>query len=125
MVEVVAALIRRSDKFLICKRPPEKSRGLLWEFVGGKVEIGESKEDALIRECCEELDIKIKVNDVFCDVVHKYPDIDIHLTLFNAEIINGEPKLIEHAELKWITKNDIPNFDFCPADREILEILKK
>lgn len=125
MVEVVAALIRQSDKLLICKRPPEKSRGLLWEFVGGKVEKGENKEDALIRECREELDITIKVNDVFCEVIHNYPDIDIHLTLFNAEIIKGEPKLLEHAELKWITKNDIPNFDFCPADREILEILQK
>ena len=125
MVEVVAALIRQSDKLLICKRPPEKSRGLLWEFVGGKVEKGENKEDALIRECREELDITIKVNDVFCEVIHNYPDIDIHLTLFNAEIIKGEPELLVHAELKWITKNDIPNFDFCPADREILEILQK
>ena len=79
----------------------------------------------MIRECREELDITIKVNDVFCEVIHNYPDIDIHLTLFNAEIIKGEPKLLEHAELKWITKNDIPNFDFCPADREILEILQK
>lgn len=125
MVEVAAALIWNDDKFLICKRPPEKARGLMWEFVGGKVEKGESKKEALIRECREELDITIKVNDVFCEIVHNYPDIDIHLTLFNAEIINGEPKLLEHVELKWITKADIPYFNFCPADYEILELLQK
>ena len=97
----------------------------MWEFVGGKVENGESKADALIRECREELDITVKVNNIFCEVVHNYPDIDIHLTLFNAEIILDEPKLLEHTELKWITKSDIPYYNFCPADREILELLQK
>ncbi len=125
MVEVVAALIWSGDNFLICKRPPEKARGLMWEFVGGKVENDESKAAALIRECREELDITVKVNNIFCEVVHSYPDIDIHLTLFNAEIILGEPKLLEHTELKWITKSDIPYYNFCPADREILELLQK
>ncbi len=125
MVEVVAALIWSGDKFLICKRPLEKARGLMWEFVGGKVENGESKEAALIRECREELDITVKVNNIFCEVFHNYPDIDIHLTLFNAEIILGKPRLLEHTELKWIKKSDIPNYNFCPADREILELLQK
>ncbi len=124
-VEVVAALIWSGDKFLICKRPLEKARGLMWEFVGGKVENGESKEAALIRECREELDITVKVNNIFCEVFHNYPDIDIHLTLFNAEIILGKPRLLEHTELKWIKKSDIPNYNFCPADREILELLQK
>lgn len=125
MIDVVAALIWKGDKFLICKRPPERARGLLWEFVGGKVENGESKQEALIRECCEELDISVKVKDIFCEVVHNYPDIDIHLTLFNTEIIKGEPKPLEHVELKWITKNDISDYNFCPADREILDLLKQ
>ena len=82
MVEVVAALIWQGDKFMICQRPKDKARGLLWEFVGGKVEQGETKEQALIRECKEELDIILTVGDVFMDVTHEYPDITVHLTLF-------------------------------------------
>ena len=78
MVEVVAALIWDNDRFMICKRPANKARALLWEFVGGKVEQGETKEEALIRECKEELDIALSVGDIFMDVVHKYPDINVH-----------------------------------------------
>ena len=124
MVEVVAGLIWRGDRFMICQRPKDKARALLWEFVGGKIEPNESGEDALIRECKEELDIIVKPLDVFCDVVHTYPDIVVHLTLYNAEILSGEPKLIEHNDLRWITPDEIDNFDFCPADVEILEKIK-
>ena len=121
MVHVVAALIRREDRFLICQRPAGKARGLLWEFVGGKVEPGETKEQALIRECREELDITLDVGDVFFDVVHEYPDLTVHLTLFHARIAEGEPRLLEHVDLQWITPAEIPDYDFCPADQEILE----
>ena len=124
MVEVVAGLIWNGNKFMICQRPKNKARALLWEFVGGKVEQGESGEDALIRECREELDIVVKPLDVFCDVVHTYPDIVVHLTLYNAEIISGEPRLLEHNDLKWITADEIDNYEFCPADVEILEKIK-
>ena len=124
MVEVVAGLIWRGDRFMICQRPKDKARALLWEFVGGKIEPNESGEDALIRECKEELDIIVKPLDVFCDVVHTYPDIVVHLTLYNAEILSGEPKLIEHNDLRWITPDEIDNFEFCPADVEILEKIK-
>lgn len=124
MVEVVAGLIWKDGKFMICQRPENKARALLWEFVGGKVEKGESREDALIRECKEELDIVVKPLDVFCIVDHVYPDITIRLVLFNAEIVWGEPKLIEHADLKWISANEIDNYEFCPADKEILEKIK-
>ena len=121
MTEVVAALIWDNDKFMICQRPEHKARGLLWEFVGGKVEPGETKEQALIRECKEELDILISVGDVFMDVVHEYPDITVHLTLFNATIAEGEPQKLEHNDIQWIIPSDIPNYEFCPADEEILE----
>ena len=124
MVEVVAGLIWNGNKFMICQRPKNKARALLWEFVGGKIESGESGEDALIRECIEELDIVVKPLDVFCDVVHTYPDIVVHLTLYNAEIISGEPRLLEHNDLKWITADEIDNYEFCPADVEILEMIK-
>ena len=120
MVEVVAALIWESDKFMICQRPARKARGLLWEFVGGKVESGETKEQALIREGKEELDILLSVGDVFMDVIHEYPDITVHLTVFNATIAEGEPQKLEHNDIQWITPSEISNYDFCPADEEIL-----
>lgn len=121
MTEVVAALIWQGEKFMICQRPSHKARGLLWEFVGGKVEIGETKEEALVRECKEELAVTVSVSDVFMEVVHEYPDITVHLTLFNASIAEGVPKKLEHNDIKWITPREIPMFDFCPADKEILE----
>ena len=111
------------DKFMICQRPAHKARGLLWEFVGGKVEKGETKERALIRECKEELDILLSVGEVFMDVVHEYPDITVHLTLFNATIAEGEPQKLEHKDIQWITPSEIPNYGFCPADEEILQKL--
>ena len=120
MTEVVAALIWNGDKFMICQRPANKSRALLWEFVGGKVEPGETKEQALIRECQEELAVTLAVGDVFMDVVHEYPDITVHLTLFNATIADGEPQKLEHNDIRWISPSEIPNYEFCPADEEIL-----
>ena len=125
MIEVVAALIWRDGKFLICQRPANKKRALLWEFVGGKVEQGESKEQALVRECQEELAIKVKVNDVFYDVKHVYPDVTVNLTLFNAEIVEGEPIMLEHNDMRWITPREIDDFEFCPADVNILEKIKE
>ena len=124
MIEVVAALIWDKDKFLICQRPANKARSFLWEFVGGKVEKGETKEQALIRECKEELNITIKLKDVFMEVVHEYFDITVHLMLFNAEIVDGVPQKLEHNDIKWITPADIPNYNFCPADEGVLKILK-
>jgi 8-oxo-dGTP diphosphatase len=124
MVEVVAGLIWKEGKFMICQRPENKARELMWEFVGGKVEKGESREDALVRECKEELDVTVKPLDVFCTVDHVYPDITIRLILFNAEIVEGEPKMLEHNDLKWITAEEIDNYQFCPADKEILERIK-
>ena len=121
MTEVVAALIWNNDKFMICQRPAHKARGLLWEFVGGKVEPGETKEEALIRECREELGTTLDVGDVFVDVTHEYPDITVHLTLFNATIAEGEPQKLEHNDIQWITPREIPNYEFCPADVEILK----
>ena len=120
MVEVVAALIWDNDKFMICQRPAHKARGLLWEFVGGKVEPGETKEQALIRECKEELNVILSVGDVFMDVVHEYPDLTVHLTLFNATIAEGEPQKLEHNDIQRITPSEIPSYEFCPADEDIL-----
>lgn len=119
--DVVAALIWEKDRFMICQRPFHKTRGLLWEFVGGKTEEGETREEALIRECREELDITVKPLDIFMEVCHEYPDLTVNLTLFNAEIAEGIPKMLEHHDIRWITVGEIPEYDFCPADEEILK----
>ena len=125
MTEVVAALIWEGDKFMICQRPAHKARGLLWEFVGGKVEPGETREQALVRECREELAVTVSVGDVFMEVTHTYPDLTIHLTLFHAAIAEGVPRLLEHADLQWIGVDEMERYDFCPADVVILDRLKE
>ena len=125
MVTVVAALIWDGDRFLACQRPAHKARGLLWEFVGGKVEPGESMEAALIRECREELDVEIEVGDVFMDLVHEYPDMTVNLVLFNARIAEGEPKMLEHNDIRWLLPAEIHGYEFCPADKEILAEIRK
>ena len=123
MTEVVAALIQKDGRFLICQRPAHKARGLLWEFVGGKVEPGESKAQALIRECREELGVTVTVQDAFMEVTHEYPDLIVHLTLFYASIAEGEPQKLEHNDLRWITPREIPQYPFCPADESILKAI--
>lgn len=125
MTEVAAALIWDKDKFLICQRPKTKARALLWEFVGGKVEAGETVEEALIRECREELGVTVQPCGIFTEVIHEYPDITIRLTLFNAEIVCGTPQLLEHNDIRWIPPEEIGQYEFCPADEEILEKIQK
>ena len=125
ITKVVAALIWDGDRFMICQRPAHKARGLLWEFVGGKVEPGETMEAALIRECREELAVELTVGALFMQVVHTYPDITVELSLFHASICSGEPQKLEHEDIQWITPAQIPNYDFCPADTEILNRIMK
>ena len=124
-IEVVAALIWQGDRFLICQRPAQKARGLQWEFVGGKVEPGETKQQALVRECREELDITVSVGPVFMEVAHSYPDITIHLTVFHASLTGGTPQLLEHQAMLWILPEAAAHFEFCPADKVILGKLRK
>lgn len=125
MTEVVAALIFEGERFMICQRPAHKARGLLWEFVGGKVEPGETKDRALVRECREELGITVRVGEVFMDVVHEYPDLTVHLTLFRASIAEGTPQKLEHNDIRFITVDEIDDYAFCPADVSILARLKE
>ncbi len=125
VTEVVAALIWQEERFMICQRPPHKARGMLWEFPGGKVENGESKKQALVRECIEELGITLEVDDVFMELRHKYPDITVNLTLFNCTVKCGTVQMLEHNDIRYITPVEIDSFDFCPADTEILEKIKE
>lgn len=125
MTEVVAALIWKGERFLACQRPPHKARGLLWEFVGGKVEPRETREQALIRECREELDVTVRVGGIFMELVHEYPDLTVHLTLFHAGIAEGTPRLLEHQALRWLTVEEMDQYPFCPADQAILARLRE
>ena len=125
MIEVAAALIRDGERFMICQRPANKARGLLWEFVGGKTEPGETAEEALVRECKEELNVTVKPLDVFMELEHEYPDLTVELILFNAVITEGEPQKLEHNGIRWIKASEVDNYDFCPADVTILERLKE
>lgn len=124
ITEVVAALIVKDHRFLICQRPAHKTRGLLWEFVGGKVEPGETLPQALIRECLEELGIRVTPQEIFMQLVHTYPDITVRLTLFWAQT-QDTPQRLEHNDLRWISVDEIDHFPFCPADRDILAKLKE
>ena len=125
MTEVAAALIWRKGKFFICKRPEGKARAHLWEFVGGKVEAGETREEALVRECREELGIKVRVGEKFMEVTHAYPDLIVHLTVYHAEIVWGEPQLFEHEDARWIAPYEIGEYAFCPADEDILREIER
>ena len=85
----------------------------------------ETRQQALIRECREELAITVSVKDIFMEVTHQYPDMAVHLTLFHASVISGAPQLLEHHALRWITAAEIPQYNFCPADRPILQQLQE
>ena len=125
MTQVVAALIRRGEGFMIFQRPETKTRAFQWEFVGGKVEPGESYEEALIRECREELNVGIEVGDIFMNLVHEYPDLTVNLILFEASIVCGEPEMLEHNDIKWLSPGEIPQYEFCPADKDILAEIRR
>ena len=124
-VDVVAALIWEKDKFLICQRPEHKARGLMWEFVGGKVEPGETMEQALERECAEELAIHVSVGSQFWQEYHDYPDMLIRLTLFHCRLESGVPQALEHRDLRWIHPSQIGLFQFCPADENFLKEIQR
>ena len=125
MTEVVAALIWDGNKFMACQRPAHKARGLLWEFVGGKVEPGESHHQALIRECREELDVTVAPGALFMELIHEYPDLTVKLSLYNAVITEGTPQKLEHHDVRWLSVSQIDDFPFCPADEDILNELKR
>ena len=125
MIEVVAAMIWRDGRFLICQRPEHKARALGWEFPGGKVEPGETLAQALVRECQEELGITLIVQQELTDVVYQYPEITVHLHLLYTTIAAGEPQMIEHRDMHWITFTEVENYTFCPADQMMIDNLRK
>lgn len=123
MLEVVAALVRRKDEYLICRRPMHKARGGQWEFAGGKVEAGETKRQAVVRELWEELRIHLRAGEVAAEVIYDYPDLTVHLSLLEAEIVSGTPELLEHSKLAWVRLEALETYDLCPADRALVRRL--
>ena len=122
--EVVAALISENGSILICRRPAGKAQALLWEFPGGKVDPGETPEQALVRECREELAVRLEVGALYTRVTHQYPDLRVRLSLYHAAIAEGRPKNLEHADIRWVKPTELDQYDFCPADRDIIKGLK-
>ena len=121
---IVAAIIRRDDQILITKRPDHVHLAGLWEFPGGKVESGESLEAALHREIREELGVEITVDREFFSVAHEYPDKSVHLHFFDCTILRGEPQPLEVADLRWVKTAELVDFEFPPADVELIRRLR-
>lgn len=119
MIEVVAGIIYKDNKFLIAQRNLKKSQGGFWEFPGGKVEPGETYEEALQREIKEEFDADIEVDEYVGENVHHYPEKDIKLIFYKAKLISKDIKLLEHEDYRWITKQDKDKFEFSGADKAV------
>lgn len=121
MIEVVAGIIYKEDKFLIAQRNLKKSQGGFWEFPGGKVEQGETYEEALKREIKEEFDADIEVKEYVGENIHHYPEKDIKLIFYKAELLSNTIKLLEHEDFRWITKESKDKFEFSGADKAVFE----
>ena len=119
-LEVTAAIIRNNGQILVCQRPAHKNCGLLWEFPGGKIEAGETGEQCIIRECQEELGITVSVAQKLTDITYEYPDRIVHLHFFLCDILSGIAEKKEHNAFAWITPREIDQYDFCPADKKML-----
>ena len=125
MVNVVTGVIRdENGKILITQRNLKKAQGGLWEFPGGKIEPNETRENAIVREIKEELDIDIQVEGYLSEKVFNYPEKDINLIALECKKINGDVKLLEHEDYRWVTNSELTNFEFAPADIFIIEKLK-
>lgn len=124
IIEVVGAIIKDGDRYLVGQRAANKSQGGLWEFMGGKIEPGETPEQALARECREELDLEIENECIVDSVIHEYPGKTIRLTLISCSPTSGSiPKALEHQQIKWVTRAEMDALDFAPADRELIQKL--
>ena len=125
MIKVVAAVIRRGQKILICRRPEGKNLAGYWEFAGGKVEEGESKRQALVRECREELGITLSVGAEIFHTLRDYPQYSMDISFFDCTICEGQPVAKEHSRIEWVGADELKDYKFCPADGDLIEILSR
>ena len=122
IVDVVGAIIKDGDRYLVGQRAANKAQGGLWEFMGGKIEPGETPEQALARECREELALEIENERIIDSVVHEYPEKTIRLTLISCTPKSGSaPKALEHQQIRWVTRAEMDALDFAPADRDLIQ----
>jgi len=123
MIEVVAGVIYKEDKFLIAQRNLKKAQGGLWEFPGGKVEKNETHEDTLKREIKEEFNADIRVDKYIGENVHHYPEKDIKLVFYKATLLSEKIDLLEHEDYRWITKDNKDKFEFAGADMKVFDLI--
>ena len=124
IVDVVGAIIKDGDRYLVGQRAANKAQGGLWEFMGGKIEPGETPEQALARECREELALEIEDERIIDSVVHEYPEKTIRLTLISCSPKPGSiPKALEHQQIRWVTVSEMRGIPFAPADSELIDKL--
>lgn len=124
MVKVAAAIIQNDGKIFVCKRGEGGVCAFLWEFPGGKLEIGETPQEALIRECREELSLEVKPLGLFSEFAFTYPDREIYFYFINAEIASGEMSLNVHTDAKWVLPEEMEPSEYCPADKDVIAALK-
>lgn len=125
MKRIAAAILRRNDKILICRRGSGGSCGYLWEFPGGKIEPGETGEDCAVRECREELGVEIQLQGLREETAYEYPDGPYGFAFYDGVIISGEPEKKVHLEIRWVSPEELTDFSFCPADRPMAERLSR
>jgi len=123
-IRVVAAIIRDRDKIFATQRGHGEFKGG-WEFPGGKIEAGETPEEALVREVREELDTEIIVGELVETVEYDYPAFHLSMDCFWAQVVSGELVLKEHAAARWLTKEELGSVEWLPADVGLIEILKE
>ena len=124
IIDVVGAIIKDGDRYLVGQRPANKAQGGMWEFMGGKIEPGETPEEALARECREELALDIENEHIIDSVVHEYPEKTICLTLISCSPKHGSiPKALEHQQIRWVTVPEMRGMPFAPADSELIDKL--
>ena len=123
MIKVVAAVIEKDGKFLICKRGPGGNCAGLWEFPGGKIEPGETPFEAIKREISEEHCAEIEPEEIFCEYPFSYPDKEIYFYFIKAKLASEKIEPTFHSETKWILPSETEGFEFCPADVPVVKKL--
>ena len=123
-IEVAAGVMFREGRLLITQRLPGEHLGGLWEFPGGKRESGETFEECLFRELREELGVDVEVGELVGSISHEYPERKVLIKFFRCNIILGEPKSLDCQDLKWVEADELANFEFPPADTQLLQRLR-
>jgi 8-oxo-dGTP diphosphatase len=124
MIDVVAAIIKKEDKFLIARKKQGKPLAGLWEFPGGKMELGETPEESLIRELKEEMNVTISVGKYLGETIYDYGNVVVRLKAYICSLDHGDIKLTDHDEFQWVTLEEFEKYNLAPADIPFINKLK-